>query len=231
VVNAAAWQEKYPEANVTFVGDIEVGQTVLTYTAVKKDEMLDDYTKFKGAYDVISNEFEMLSYMGTVMLKGSVTGVADYAFRNNENLFSLVLPEGTATIGSNAFNNCSHLTSLTLPSTLTEIAQEAFMGAGQLADVYCDADAANVTWEDNANTYQFMADKATKFHVTDAAAWNTKFPDANVTFVDNKPIDSISEINGGKKTIDGAVYNLSGQRVAESYKGVVVKNGKRFLNR
>lgn len=231
VVNAAAWQEKYPEANVTFVGDIEVGQTVLTYTAVKKDEMLDDYTKFKGAYDVISNEFEMLSYMGTVMLKGSVTGVADYAFRNNENLFSLVLPEGTATIGSNAFNNCSHLTSLTLPSTLTEIAQEAFMGAGQLADIYCDADAANVTWEDNANTYQFMADKATKFHVTDAAAWNTKFPDANVTFVDNKPIDSISEINGGKKTTDGAVYNLSGQRVAESYKGVVVKNGKRFLNR
>ena len=231
VVNQAAWEEKYPEVNCTFVGDIEVGQTVLTYTAKKKDEALDDYTKFKGVYGVISNEFESLSYMGTVMLSGSVTGVAEYAFGNNANILSLVLPEGTATIGRNAFYYSTKLMSLTLPSSLTEIGQEAFVGADQLADVYCDADAANVTWEDNANIYQFMADKATKFHVTDAAAWNTKFPDANVTFVDNKPIDSISEVNDAKKMTDGVVYNLSGQRVGDSYKGVVVKNSRKMVKK
>lgn len=28
---------------------------------------------------------------------------------------------------------------------------------------------------------------------------------------------------------NGAVYNLQGQRVAEGYKGMVIKNGKKFL--
>ena len=30
-------------------------------------------------------------------------------------------------------------------------------------------------------------------------------------------------------TADGAVYNLAGQRVDRSYKGVVIKNGKKYI--
>jgi hypothetical protein len=30
---------------------------------------------------------------------------------------------------------------------------------------------------------------------------------------------------------DGAIYNLAGQKVDNSYKGVVIKNGKKFFNK
>ncbi len=33
------------------------------------------------------------------------------------------------------------------------------------------------------------------------------------------------------ETATGAIYNLAGQQVSESYKGVVVKNGKKYVNR
>ena len=29
---------------------------------------------------------------------------------------------------------------------------------------------------------------------------------------------------------DEAVYNLQGQRVADDYRGLVIKNGKKFIN-
>jgi hypothetical protein len=30
---------------------------------------------------------------------------------------------------------------------------------------------------------------------------------------------------------DGAIYNVAGQRVADSYRGIVIKNGKKVLNK
>ena len=139
-------------------------------------------------------------------LTGTITGVAESAFRYNENLLSI-----------------------TLPATLTEIGSYAFIGTNRLADVYCDADAADVKWEDNANTYQFMEDKATLFHVTDAAAWKAKFPDANVTFVDGSET-AIKQI-ASSTTDKGVIYNLSGQRVNNHYKGVTIVNGRKVVNK
>ena len=188
---------------------------------------MDDFTKFDGVYGVESHEFDNLAYTGTVMLTGDVTGVAESAFMNNIGLLALTLPEGTATIGSNAFNNCSKLTVLTLPASLREIGYGAFAYASQISDVYCTADAANVTWDDNANTYQFMEDNATKFHVTDAAAWKAKFPDANVTFIDGSET-AIQQITS-PTAINEKCYNLNGLRVEKNYKGVIVINGKKVV--
>ena len=30
---------------------------------------------------------------------------------------------------------------------------------------------------------------------------------------------------------NGAIYNLAGQRVGKDYKGIVIKNGKKFMNK
>jgi hypothetical protein len=30
---------------------------------------------------------------------------------------------------------------------------------------------------------------------------------------------------------DGAIYNLAGQKVSESYKGVVIKNGRKYVQK
>ena len=44
------------------------------------------------------------------------------------------------------------------------------------------------------------------------------------------------EVEGGFKagdviTIDGAVYNLAGQKVGNDFKGIVIKNGKKMLQK
>lgn len=291
VVNAAAWQEKFPEANVTYVGDIEVGTSTITYNAATKLDAFDDYTKFKGTYDQVSHEFA--NGQGTVQYQGEVSGIGANAFRNIEGLTSMLIPEGTASIeeyafqgctslttmtlpatvtaignyafsgcsalttltiespaenaasarrrapeaqeeglqhiGRNAFEYCSQLTTLSLPATLTEIDDEAFYRTEQLANVYCAADAANVTWPGNRNTRQFMSDKATQFHVADATAWQEKFPDANVTFVGDL-FTAIHSVLYDKTEAEGQVfYNLSGQRVDKPTKGMYITNGRKVF--
>lgn len=199
VVNQTAWEELFPDAKCTFVGDIEVGTTAVTYHANEKLADLDDYTKFDGAYALVSHEFA--DGTGTMTYSGEVNGIGARAFMNLEGLTSVELPAGIVAIGVDAFWGCT-----------------------SLADVYCDADAANVEWRGSDNSNMFMPDKATKFHVTDAAAWQTKFPNANVTFVDGKET-SISAVKTQQPLNNRSLYNLSGQRVDTSYKGIVIING------
>ena len=281
VVNQTAWEEKYPEAKCTFVGDIEVESSTLTYNANAKIDTFDDFTKFNGAYDLISHEFA--DGKGTVKYVGTVDGIGEQAFRNNTELTSVEIPEGSTSIdmyafdgctglttmtipasvtsigrnafsgctglttltieepaanasrraatelglqiiGNSAFADCTGLTTLSLPATLKLIETSAFYGMTNCADVYCKAAAADVEWQDNSDYYLFMPDKATKFHVTDAAAWQTKFPNANVTFVDGKET-GISAVKTQQPLNNRSLYNLSGQRVDTSYKGIVIING------
>ena len=39
----------------------------------------------------------------------------------------------------------------------------------------------------------------------------------------------MEEVRYQKKTVTDAVYNLAGQRVSGDYKGIVIKNGKKFV--
>ena len=244
VVNQTAWEEKYPEAKCTFVGDIEVSATsTLTYNANARIEVFDDFTKFNGAYDLKSHEFA--EGKGTATYKGIVDGISASAFRNIEGLTSVEIPEGSTSIDEYAFDGCTSLTTITIPASVTTIGRNAFSSCTGLttlninepaantsrraatetglqkignsafagctgltklnlpatlklietsafssmsncADVYCNAAAADVEWQDNSDYYLFMPDKATKFHLSDAKAkaeWETKFPDAHVTFV------------------------------------------------
>ena len=45
--------------------------------------------------------------------------------------------------------------------------------------------------------------------------------------------DDITAIIGAKKAVkeDGVIYNLAGQKVSASYKGVVIKNGKKYIQK
>ena len=115
-----------------------------------------------------------------------LTSIGKYSFYFCTNLASIAIPEGVTSIGRNAFTNCSGLTSVTIPSSVTNIEDGTFYGCTGLTDVYCDADPSALTWSMDNEDKDFMPDKATKFHVADTSVWEEKFPDANVTFVDEK---------------------------------------------
>lgn len=60
----------------------------------------------------------------------------------------------------------------------------------------------------------------------DAEAW------AEAAKVQNKDFPtSVNSIATHVESHDSGIYNLSGQRVNASYKGIIIKEGKKFYNR
>lgn len=114
-----------------------------------------------------------------------ITTIGQEAFWGEEGEFSLFLPESVTTIEERAFHMASGLKTLAIPSSITYIDEECFFFCEGMQDVYCYVDADDITWDGGMDmpAFNLMDAKSTKFHVTDADAWNTKFPDANVTFV------------------------------------------------
>ena len=56
-----------------------------------------------------------------------VTEIAQNAFTNNYDLYSIVIPDTVTKIGEGAFRNCRSLVSVKLPAGLTELPKDCFM--------------------------------------------------------------------------------------------------------
>ena len=52
----------------------------------------------------------------------------------------------------------------------------------------------------------------------------------NVKVIDLSGTDGIETVKASK-AFDGAIYNLAGQKVNANYKGVVIQNGKKFIQK
>lgn len=144
----------------------------------------------------------------------------------HEEIIDLVIPDGVTKIAGEAFLGLPNITTITLPSTLTTMENKVFQGCTGVTDVYCFADPATLSWSESDNN--FKDEKATKFHVVDADVWMAKFPEANVTYVGDLPASVNNVLNSNR--LDGSVlYDLQGQRVGKSYKGLVVTNGKKQI--
>ena len=84
------------------------------------------------------------------------------------------------------------------------------------------------------------ADKKTTYHYSYTKTLSSKPSSVNVFFTgENSYIDGSSLVPTGienpaitvNKVSDGKWYNLAGQQVDKSYKGVVIVNGKKFVNK
>ena len=116
----------------------------------------------------------------SVTIPNSVTSIGEDAFAEC-GFTSIIIPNSVTSLSTNAFVWCRSLMSVTIPSSVTFIGENAFTGCSEVYDVYCSANPANLTWINFNNC--FRENKNTVCHVYDASAWQTKFPDANVTFV------------------------------------------------
>ena len=54
-----------------------------------------------------------------------------------------------------------------------------------------------------------------------------------ISSIEFTPVNAtgISTINAAEKVSNGAIYNLAGQKVANDYKGLVIKNGRKFIQK
>ena len=72
--------------------------------------------------------------------------------------------------------------------------------------------------------------KANRTKISPFRAYFTGIPDgasAKLNFIDGEAT-GINGVNA-EAAADGAIYNLAGQKVSAAYKGIVIKNGKKYL--
>ena len=65
-----------------------------------------------------------------------VTIIGEYAFRNNENITKVVIPNSVTTIDGSAFVNCTKLNAVSIPESVTSIETVAFGGCTSLESIY-----------------------------------------------------------------------------------------------
>ena len=85
----------------------------------------------------------------------------------------------------------------------------------------CDYEFKDFIWKLEDNTETLIDMEGTKnFYVKEGAGTNPyEFG------TDPSGINSVTKANNGTS----AIYNLSGQRVGADYKGMVIKNGKKYM--
>lgn len=96
------------------------------------------------------------------------------------------IQEGVSSLCSEAFKGCTGIKRITIAGSVKSFGTDAFSGCTAVTDVYCFTDAASLTWSGNGTSdFNTSTPKSTTMHVKEAqlAAYQQKFPNANVTFV------------------------------------------------
>ncbi len=89
------------------------------------------YSITVSAYNGTNTTMWIPAYIGGV----PVTKIGDGAFRYQEELVKVVIPDGLISIGSFAFNYCPGLTSITIPDSVTNLGDYAFYNSTGLKSV------------------------------------------------------------------------------------------------
>ena len=84
--------------------------------------------------NIYSEAFKNNDKITSVIIPDSVTSIGDEAFYDCDSLTSIVIPDSVTSIGSQAFQYCS-FTSITIPDSVTSIGNEAFSGCSKLTSV------------------------------------------------------------------------------------------------
>ena len=129
-------------------GEAPATTTTFTYTASEKLTIFDDESNFTGATGVKSHEFA--AGTGTVVYDGTVTAIADYTFRYDndakEKLTGITIPESVTNTGEYTFWMCKNLATVTFDGTpaLTTIGKSAFKGCEALTTIAIPASVEEI---------------------------------------------------------------------------------------
>jgi len=167
-------------------------------TVVKKGDFTEaDTSEADYGYQITTDgRCEIFSYKGNE----AVVKIPEYingfrverittAFSRNENLVSVIIPDGVLEIESTAFMNCSSLMSVRLPSGLRAISNMAFAGCPKLLSITIPQSVITI----ESNAFGFDAKTLTISGVRNSYA---------ETFVDNYKKDSYAPISMTFKEIE-----------------------------
>jgi hypothetical protein len=88
-----------------------------------------------------------------ILFKGRVIEIDNYAFRNNAQIKSVVIPEGIVSIGDYAFKKCKNLEYVVFPQSLKSIGRGAFMHCEKLNRIVLPSTIVEIATETFACCY------------------------------------------------------------------------------
>ena len=112
---------------------------------------------------------------------------------------------------------------------------EVIMDYGRKS-IYCTINSVNGSTTSNEFVLEAVPTKFVlkcDYNNNDRRAWFDNLKIDRITAGATDPFDptAIENVKAVIKVKNGAIYNLAGQRVGENYKGVVVKDGKKMIQR
>ena len=152
VNDVSAWENAYPTARVTFVGNLSnytCGNNVIwkrqnDSIIISGTGPMYDYSEgtnsspwshsiqigkiviSEGVTSIGGSSFYECIHISSVSIPNTVTSIGDYSFYNCSTLVSINFPNTISYIGTAAFFNCKALTSVTIPSNVTSISEDVF---------------------------------------------------------------------------------------------------------
>ena len=105
--------------------------------------------------------------------------------------------------------------------------------SGYLTGVFADTQApvdSYVLQNHNGVVKFYIVDETDYQPTVKANRCYLTLPEATVKSIGFSIADAIANVNVDK-TSDGSIYNLAGQKVDSTFKGIVIKNGKKFMNK
>ncbi len=113
-----------------------IGQAFTGVTALTSVSISDEF----GMIEIPNSAFAGCTYLSSVRIPNTVTGIGDYSFYRCGSLTSVSIPNSVKTLGSYCFSYCyttsgTGLQSITIPDSVTSIGSAAFYWSLQLKNV------------------------------------------------------------------------------------------------
>lgn len=185
-------------------GDTE---TVNSPWYVYKDDITSVEIKTGITYIGIS-AFDSCQNIESITIPENVTSIGNYAFFDCTSLESITIPDSVESIGIRAFAGCTGLTSITIPDSVESIGDSAFFNCTNIKDVYCYANPANLSWnEDGCDDFIETPKHTTVCHVPkkDLETYEENFGNVNVRFVGDVDMGLGEHLYGHSITLDGSI--------------------------
>ena len=116
---------------------------LLSYTGNDKelklpsiDKVKEEFKDFSGdTYEIYEYAFYENTNITSVVIPNCVTSIGNSAFRDCSSLRSITIPESVTSIEYYAFYYCTSLTSITIPESVTSIGSRAFWQCSSLTSI------------------------------------------------------------------------------------------------
>lgn len=171
--------------------------------------------------------FGCCSSMTSVTIPNSITSIGNDAFYECSSLTSVTIPNSVTSIGNEAFFVCSSLTSVTIPNSETSIGDWTFSGCSGLLDVYCYAENVPST---SSNAFENSNYDNATLHVPAGSIEGYETTEPWSDFGKVVALETgIDEVKAENRELKTETYDLSGRKVQNVQKGIIIRNGKKVI--